>query len=76
MTNNIEVADKLLNATDYKMLNILGVFRNVSIVLQKLHTTFGGFGLFSLTTKQLISQVNMLFQHYHVFTNLSQKLDT
>jgi hypothetical protein len=75
MTNNIEVADKLLNATDYKMLNILGVFRNVSTGLQKLHTTFGGFGLFSLPTKQLISRVNMLFQHYHVSTNLSRKLD-
>jgi hypothetical protein len=75
MTNNIEVANKLLNATDYKTLNILGVFRNASTGLQKLQTTFGGFGLFSLPTKQLISQVNMLFQHYHVSTNLSRKLD-
>jgi hypothetical protein len=55
MTNNIEVADKLLNTTDYKTLNILGVFRNLSTKLQKLHTTFGGFSLFSLTTEQLIS---------------------
>jgi hypothetical protein len=75
MTNNMEVADKLLNATNYKMVNILGIFRNVSTGLQKLHTTFGGFGLFSLPTKQLISRVNMLFQHYHVSTNLSRKLD-
>jgi hypothetical protein len=75
MTNEMEVADKLLNKTDYKMLNILGIFRNVSTVLQKLQTTFGGFGLFSLPTEQLISRVNMLFQHYHVSTNLSRKLD-
>jgi hypothetical protein len=75
MTNNIEVADKLLNATDYKMLNILGVFRNVLPGLRKLHTTFGVFRLFSLPTKKLISRVNMLFQHYHVSTNLSRKLD-
>ncbi len=75
MTNDIEAADKLLNATDYKTLNNLGVFRNVSTGLQKLHTTFGGFGLFSLPTKQLISRVNMLFRHYHVSTNLSRKMD-
>jgi hypothetical protein len=30
MTNDIEVADKLLNATDYKTLNILGFFRNAA----------------------------------------------
>ncbi len=58
------------------MLNILGIFSNVSTRLQKLHTTFGGFGLFSLPTKQLISHINMLFQHYHVSTNRSRKLDT
>ncbi len=75
MTNDMEVADKLLNKTNYKMLNILGIFRNVSTGLRKLHTTFGGFGLFSLPTEQLISRVNMLFQHYHVSTNLSRKLD-
>ncbi len=71
----MEVADKLLNKTNYKTLNILGIFRNVSTGLRKLHTTFGGFGLFSLPTEQLISRVNMLFQHYHLSTNLSRKLD-
>jgi hypothetical protein len=75
MTNEMEVADKLLNKTDYKMLNILGIFCNVSTGLQKLHTMLGGFGLFSLPTKQLISRVNMLFQYYHLSTNLSRKLD-
>jgi hypothetical protein len=33
MTNDIEVSDKLLNATDYKTLNILGIFHNVSTKL-------------------------------------------
>jgi hypothetical protein len=61
MTNDMEVADKLLNKTKYKTLNILGIFRNVSTGLQKFHTTFSGFGLFSLPTEQLISRVNMLF---------------
>ncbi len=75
MTNDLEVADKLLDKTDYTMLNILGIFCNVSTGPWKLHTTFGGFGLFTLPTEQLISHVNMLLQHYHVSTNLSRKLD-
>jgi hypothetical protein len=75
MTNNAEEAEKLLNKADYNTLNVLGIFRNVSTVLRKLHTTFGRFGLFNLPTKQLISCVNMLFQHYHISTNLSRKLD-
>jgi hypothetical protein len=36
---------------------------------------FGGFGLSSLATEQLISRVNMLMQHYHTPSNLSSKLD-
>jgi hypothetical protein len=55
MTNNLESAKELLHAKDYKMLNVLGVLRNVTKGLRQLHTTFGGFGLFSLTTEQLIS---------------------
>ncbi len=75
MTNDMEIAEKLLNKMDYKTLNILGILRNVSTGLRKLHPTFGGFGLFNLPTEQLISRVNMLFRHYHVSTNLSRKLD-
>jgi hypothetical protein len=63
MTNNMEVDNKLLYKADYKMLNILGIFQNISTGLRKLHTTFGGFGLFSLPTKQLISCISMLLQH-------------
>jgi hypothetical protein len=75
MTNDLESAKELLHAKDYKMLNVLGVLRNVTKGLQWLHTTFGGFGLFSLPTEQLISQVNMLMQHYHASTKLGRKLD-
>jgi hypothetical protein len=75
MTNDMEVAEKLLDKTDYRTLNILGIFCNISTGLRKLHTTFGGFGLFNLPTKQLISRVNMIFQHYHISTNLSRKLN-
>jgi hypothetical protein len=75
MTNDLEPAEDLLHAKDHKMLNVLGVLRNVTKGLQQLHTTFGSFGLLSLLTDQLISQVNMLMQHYHTSTNLGRKLD-
>jgi hypothetical protein len=38
--------------------------------------TFGGFGLLSVPTEQLICRINMLLQHYYTSTNLSRKLDT
>jgi hypothetical protein len=75
MTNKIEPAATLLDKVNYKTLNILGVLRNVTKGLHKIHTTFGVFGLFDLATEQLISRVNMFFQHFHVSTNLSKKLD-
>ncbi len=75
MTNDLELAKRLLDSIDYKTLNVLGVIRNVTRGLPKLHTTFGGFGLFDLPTEQLISRVHMLFQYYHALTNLSKKLN-
>ncbi len=75
MTNDIEEAENALQESDYKMLNILGVACTpVTKGLRKLHTTFGGFGLFSLPTEQLICRINMLLQHYHTSTSLSWKL--
>jgi hypothetical protein len=75
MTNDIKPATRLLNNINYKTLIVLCILRNVTKGLQMIHTTFGGFGLFDLLKEQLISMVNMFFQHYHVFTNLSKKLD-
>ncbi len=75
MTNDIEAAASALNKTDYKILNILGVASPVTKGLRTLHTTFGGFGLLSIPTEQLICRINMLLQHYHTSTNLSRKLD-
>jgi hypothetical protein len=74
MMNNIDPAAKLLNNIDYKTLNFLGILRNVTKGLRKIHTTFGSFGMFDLSMEQLISRVNMFFQHYHFSTNLSKKL--
>jgi hypothetical protein len=75
MTNDLELAKRLLDSDDYKTLNVLGVMRSVARGLQKLRTTFGGFRLFDLPTEQLISRVNMLFQQYHALTDLSRRLD-
>ena len=75
MTNDLEVTNSLLNKEDYRMLNVLGIVRSVSKGLRRLHTSFGGFGLFDLPVEQLICRVNMLMQHYHTSTNLSRKLD-
>jgi hypothetical protein len=61
MPNDIEAADILLDKEDYRMLNILGVVRTVHCGLRKLHTTFGGFGLFNLATEQLISRIITFF---------------
>ena len=75
MTNDLEVTDNLLHREDYRMLNVLGVVCSVTKDLRRLHTSFGGFGLFSLPVEQMIGRVNMLMQHYHTSTNLSKKLD-
>jgi hypothetical protein len=71
MTNDIEEAENLLNKEDYRMLNLLRVVQTVTRGLRKLHTTFAGFGLYSLATEQLINRVNILFQHYHTLSNIS-----
>ena len=75
MTNDITPAKKLLDDVDYKTLNVLEIPHNITKGLQRIHTTFGGLGHFNLPTEQLISRANMFFQHYHVSTNLSKKLD-
>jgi hypothetical protein len=75
MTNDIKPATRLLDSANYKTLSVLGIIHTVTKGLQKIHTTFGSFGLFDRSMEQLISRANMFFQHYHVSTNLSKKLD-
>ncbi len=72
--SDLEVADELLHNNDYRMLNVLGIFHNVTKGMHWLHTTFGIFGLFNLPVEHFICQVNLLMQHYHTSTNLSRKL--
>jgi hypothetical protein len=46
MTNDLEATEAIFNKADYDMMPILGVAHTVKRELRKLHTTFGGFGLF------------------------------
>ncbi len=75
MTSNLEATESIFNKADFEMMPIFGVARTVKQELRKLHTTFGGFGLFHLPTEQLICRLNMLLQHYHTSTALSKKMD-
>jgi hypothetical protein len=59
------------NEDDPDTVNVCSVTKG----LRRLHTSFGGFGLFNLPVEQLICQVSMLMQHYHTSTNLSRKFD-
>jgi hypothetical protein len=73
MTNNLEATETIYDKADYDMMPLLGVARTVKRELRKLHTAFGGFGLFHLPTEQLICRINMLLQHYHTSTAHSKK---
>lgn len=57
------------------MMNVLGVASTVKRGWRKLHLTFGGLGLYSLVTEQLIECLNLLLQHYKTSSPLSRKLD-
>jgi hypothetical protein len=59
MTNNLEATETIFDKADYETMPIIGVAHTVKRELRKLHTTFGGFGLFHLPTEQLICRINM-----------------
>ena len=75
MTNNLEEAEEVLDKSDYQMLNVLGIASTVKKGWQRIHSTFGRFGLFDFATKQLIGRLNLLLQHYNTGSLLSKKLD-
>ena len=74
MTNDIEDVEELLDKQEYQMVNCLGIASTISKGWRKLHSTFGGVGLFNLSTEQLIERINLLQQHYENGTLLSSKL--
>ena len=62
MTNDIEAVEKFLDIFDYRMMNVLGVASAIRADWIKLHSTFGGIGLFNFITEQLIERINRLLQ--------------
>ena len=54
MKNNLEATEAIFDKANYDMMPMLGVACIVKRELRKLHTVFGGFGLFHLPTEQLI----------------------
>ena len=74
-TNDLEEAEEVLDKSDYQMLKVLGIASTVKKGWRLIHPTFGGFGLFSFATEQLIERLNLLLQHYKTGSSLSKKLD-
>ena len=74
MTNDIEEADSLLDKMDHKMMNILGVASTIKKGWRRLHSVFGGIGLYNFVTEQLVERLNLLLQHYCTGSSLSCKL--
>ena len=75
MTNDLEEAEEGLNKTAHRMLEVLGIASTVKKGWRRIRSTFGGFGLFSYATEQLIERLNLLLQHYNTGSSLSKKLD-
>ena len=65
----------MLSRYDYIMLPVLGVVRAIKKGWRRIHTTFGGVGLFYLPTEQFICRLNMFLQHYHTSSAISRKLE-
>ena len=74
LSNTIEEGDEMFKNTDYKLLPVLGICRNIGKEWRRLHLTFGGFGLTDFNTEQVIERINLLLQHYGEDTTLSKKL--
>jgi hypothetical protein len=76
LTNDWESALSCLEQTDFVILPLLGVNRNLNKSLCQLHYTFGGIGLFNLAVEQHICRVNLFCQHYGSQSIVGKKLMT
>ena len=75
MTNDIEEIDELLDKQDHETMNCLGIASSILKGWRKLHSTFGGVGLFNLVTEQLIERLNLLQQHYEKWILVEQEIE-
>ena len=65
MTNEVEAMESMLDKEDYESLNGFRVASTLKKGWRKLHIAFGGLGMVSLKTEQLIERILLLLQHYH-----------
>ena len=74
LANDYEEADDALSGLDFLILPLLGINRHIQTGWRRLHQTFGGVGLLSVPTEQLIARVNMILQHYGSPTSVGRKM--
>ena len=74
MTNDLKEVKEFLCEYDFSLLNFFGVAGIVKVGWRRIHSTFGGFGIFNFATKQLIERLDLLLRHYNMSTPLSAKL--
>ena len=75
MTDDGKAVKKLLDKRNHQMMNVLGVASTIKAGWRKLHSIFGGIGLYNFVTEQLIERLYLLLQHYRTSSLLSKKLD-
>ena len=63
--NEVEAMESMLDKEDYESLNGFRVASTLKKGWRKLHIAFGGLGMVSLKTEQLIERILLLLQHYH-----------
>ena len=73
MTNDLEEVEEFLNKRERLILNILGVASTIKKGWRKLHSTFGGIGLYDFATEQMIKRLNLLLHYYRSGPSLSKK---
>jgi hypothetical protein len=74
LSNDMNAACACLSGTEYQLLPLLGVNRNIKRGWRTLHQTFGGIGLMDLPVEQFICRINLLQQHYGTPSALGHKL--
>jgi hypothetical protein len=60
----------------YQALPYLGVNQNIRAEWRYLHNTFGGIGLWDLSTEAVICRVNLLVQHWGMISPIGSMLQT
>ena len=74
LMNSSVAAEDCLPGMEVHLLPLLGINRNITKEWHTLSYAFGGVGLLSLSTEQLISRINLFLQHDGASTIIGKKL--